>query len=263
MRRRDVWGRVLADFARGLPARYVVRRDDGQVDDDSPEYYFAPPEDWLPCERAALAAVRGPVLDLGCGVGRVALVLQRTGIEVVAVDRSPGAVRLARERGVRDARLGDVSARSLPRGRFATALLLGNNLGIAGSLKATESLLGELRRRLGPEGAVVFSTCDPLAAGAPKPAGGRRRRRYIGEFRLRIEYEGQVGPWFGLVLFDRLTLERLARRTGWRVAEIYDCAPLGPGFYAGVLRAATRPAPPSSQLAARSAPRGGAPRPTR
>lgn len=249
MTARDVWGRVLSDFWRGLPAHYRVRRDDGRVDEDSPDYYFAPPEEWLPCELAALSAVAGPVVDLGCGVGRVALFLQEQGFEVVGVDRSQGALRIARARGLRRVERCAVSARSLPRGSFRTALLLGNNLGIAGSLRATEDLLRALRARLGPEGVVVFSTCDPYAAGLPGRAGTTARRRHPGEFRLRIEYGDLVGPWFGLVFVDRLTLERLARRTGWRVARLYDCAPRGPGFYAGVLTAsrsaAERPGPPA------------------
>lgn len=47
---------------------------------------------------AELAAHRGPVLDLGCGTGRVALHLARLGHDVCALDREPELTRALRER---------------------------------------------------------------------------------------------------------------------------------------------------------------------
>lgn len=238
----DIWGRILRDHERGRAARFIVRREDGRLEEDAPDYYFAPYAQWLPCERRALGHVAGPALDLGCGAGRVALRLQEEGIPVLGVDRSPGALAVARRRGVRATHLGEVRAGNLPDGEFRTAVLLGNNLGIAGDLQATEDLLRSLRERLGREGRVVFSTCDPvgLSAGglALYPRRRQREGRYMGEFRIRIEYRGLTGPWFGLVFFDRRTLERSGRASGWRVAAVYPCGPGAEGFYAGVLEAA-------------------------
>lgn len=42
--------------------------------------------------------LRGPVLELGCGSGRVAIELARAGISVVGLDRSPAMLALAREK---------------------------------------------------------------------------------------------------------------------------------------------------------------------
>jgi SAM-dependent methyltransferase len=47
---------------------------------------------------AELAAERGPVLELGCGTGRVALHLARLGHGVWALDRDPELIRALRER---------------------------------------------------------------------------------------------------------------------------------------------------------------------
>lgn len=47
-------------------------------------------------QMAADASIVGPVLDVGCGTGENALELARHGLEVVAVDSSPGAIELAR-----------------------------------------------------------------------------------------------------------------------------------------------------------------------
>ena len=48
----------------------------------------------------------GPVLELGCGTGRVSLPLARTGVRVVGIDRSASMLARARKR-MRLARLGD------------------------------------------------------------------------------------------------------------------------------------------------------------
>ena len=45
-----------------------------------------------PFERAALPYLRGNVLDLGCGLGNLAVEAARRGVSVVAVDASPTAV---------------------------------------------------------------------------------------------------------------------------------------------------------------------------
>ncbi len=62
---------------------------------------FRPCAEWAPAERRGLRFVRGRVLDVGCGAGRVGLELQERGHEVVGIDASPGAVEVARRRGVR------------------------------------------------------------------------------------------------------------------------------------------------------------------
>ncbi len=68
-------------------------------------YLVEPFRRWQPVERRAMRFVRGRVLDLGCGAGRVCLHLQERGLDVVGIDTSPGAIEACRRRGVRDARL--------------------------------------------------------------------------------------------------------------------------------------------------------------
>ena len=54
-----------------------------------------------PFEQAALDHMRGRVLDLGCGLGNLALEAARRGCEVVAIDASPTAVdRIVRAAGI-------------------------------------------------------------------------------------------------------------------------------------------------------------------
>src|SRR6266566_7685061 len=65
------------------------------------------------------ARANGPVLELGCGTGRVTLPIARTGARIVGVDRSAGMLAYARRRAARSKSGSNVSLvrsdiRSLP-----------------------------------------------------------------------------------------------------------------------------------------------------
>ena len=70
----DAFGQMLLDAA----DREIVERDDGFVS-TAMLVYFAPVRRWAAVERRALRWVRGRVLDVGVGAGRVALELQERG----------------------------------------------------------------------------------------------------------------------------------------------------------------------------------------
>jgi SAM-dependent methyltransferase len=103
----DPYGAMLLDIVEGraFGEQEIIERDDGFFDTSTIDYYLAPFRRWDAVERRAFRYVRGRVLDVGCGAGRVALELQARGREVVAIDSSPGAVEVTRRRGVRDVRL--------------------------------------------------------------------------------------------------------------------------------------------------------------
>jgi len=128
----DAFGHLLSDCLAGRRVVEVVERDDGCVFTGAADWYLAAFRSWWPQERRAMRFVRGRVLDLGCGAGRVGLHLQSRGFEVVGIDVSPLAVEVARRRGLADARLGTLERALREDERFDTILLLGNNLGLLG-----------------------------------------------------------------------------------------------------------------------------------
>ena len=73
-------------------ANDVVERDDGFVDVEDTRRYLDPFRKWPAIDRRAFRRLRGRVLDVGCGAGRVALELQARGHDVTGIDVSPGAV---------------------------------------------------------------------------------------------------------------------------------------------------------------------------
>jgi SAM-dependent methyltransferase len=127
----------------------IIERDDGHIAASDASVYFAPAEDWPELERQACEEITGRVLDVGCGAGRHASVLTAEGVEVIGLDSSPGAVAVARARGV-DARLGSASA--IPAGIDAvdTFVLFGNGIGLLGSRQQARVVLAELARVAAP-----------------------------------------------------------------------------------------------------------------
>jgi SAM-dependent methyltransferase len=111
----------------------LVERDDGFIDSIPGSSYLAKFEDWAEIERRAMDFVRGHVIDLGCGAGRVALYLQQKGLDVLGFDISPLALKVCRERGLRKTRRGSIHDLRFPRGSFDTAIMFGNNFSLLGT----------------------------------------------------------------------------------------------------------------------------------
>ena len=186
----------------------------------SAEWFFADHDDWAEPERAAFAYVHGRVLDIGAGAGRHSLEAQRRGLEVVAIDISPGAVEVCRRRGVEDARLLSLEEIGEGLGVFDSVLLLCGNFGLAGSREETIALLEMLHSLTSPEGSIVLDTVSPYVdADATDLAyyeRNRERGRMPGQVTIRIRYDGLATPWYDLLCVDLPELAALVDRTGWR-----------------------------------------------
>ena len=129
-------------------------------------------DDWL------LDRCTGPVLDLGCGPGRLVVALARRGIPALGVDASAAAVALCRARGAAVLRR-DLFA-PLP-GRWQHVLLADGNIGIGGD---PVRLLRRALALLRPGGTVLVET-------DPDPAA-----RWTGTARVHTpEGTGPPLPW--------------------------------------------------------------------
>lgn len=218
----DPLGRALIDYHRGAKHTIFIVHSDLWDDEPTPvEDYYRPDHIPIPdLELEALSQCRGRVLDLGAGAGRHALELQVRGHEVTAVDVSRDAVTVMRERGVRDARCGDLDA---VRGElFDTILLLMHGIGLVGTLPGLANFLERARDFLKADGRIVCDSAD-LTAILPSlpddneqpdvgPAG------YPGEVVFRLTYgelDGRPYPW---LFVDPRTLERFATSSGFEFA---------------------------------------------
>ena len=67
--------------------------------------YFSEYENWHTIEKKAMVFVKGKVLDIGCGVGRHSLYLQKKGFDVLGIDNSPLAIKVSKLRGVKKTKI--------------------------------------------------------------------------------------------------------------------------------------------------------------
>ena len=106
---------------------------------------------------------RGPVLELACGTGRVAVPIARAGIEVVGLDLSPHMLRMARAkaRGLPlTVRRGDMTRFDLGR-RFPLALIPFRAFQHLLTVERQRSCLRSVRRHLRRGGRLIVDLFDP------------------------------------------------------------------------------------------------------
>ena len=125
---------------------------------------------------AQAAEAGGPVLEIGCGTGRILIPTARIGIECIGLDSSPEMLALLLEKNP-PANLqlvnGQMSDFDLGEGRFqlitAPFRVLQHLLDIDSQLVA----LANVRQHLAPGGAFVFDVFDPKARDHGSIGGAR------------------------------------------------------------------------------------------
>ena len=120
----------------------------------------------LPLWRELAEAAGGPVLDLGCGTGRVALDLAARGHDVTALDSEPEFLRVlgarARERGLR-VRTEVADARAFALGReFDLAIAPMQVVQLLGRTSGRLRMLGCVREHLRAGAVFAAALADPF-----------------------------------------------------------------------------------------------------
>jgi len=229
----DPFARALRDHYRGeRDTPLLVHGDDESRVHPVEEFYFAADDDALPWIERWLG---GPLLDLGAGVGRDARYFQ-TRFETVAVEVSELLVETMRDRGVADARRGDMFAlhASFPPDRFRSVLIRGTQLGLVGSLATLRQTLAALDAVTTAEATAVVDAYDPRHPGTADLIGYRADPRDgLARRVLRFEYAGVRGDPFRFLLFGPDRLRSAARAAGWSVVAVDDPET---GYYRAALR---------------------------
>jgi SAM-dependent methyltransferase len=227
----------MLDFLEGREAFELIERDDGMIaPSGGPEAYFTEPSEWAPIATDALTYVRGRVLDVGCGAGRIALYLQDRGHEVVGMDISPGAVEVSRRRGVLDVRERSITSVGPDLGTFDSVVFFGNNFGLFGNEKRARWLLKRFHRSTSPDGRIVAECMDPYQTDDEAHLAyhelNRQRGRLGGQVRVRVRYKRYRSPWFDWLLVSEEEMKGLLEDTGWQLEKVF---PSGQGPYAVVI----------------------------
>ncbi|MGH3081697.1 MAG: class I SAM-dependent methyltransferase [Gaiellaceae bacterium] len=224
----DAYGRLLLAYLEGdRLAKEISERDDGFIAAGlGPSGYFAPFRRWPAHQRRAMRFVRGRVLDVGAGAGRVALHLQERGHEVVAIDISPLAIEVCRKRGVRDARVCSFEQVDESLGRVDTVVMWGNNFGLFGSAAKAKRMLLRLDRLTGDSARIVAESRSPYGTEDPDHLAyherNRRRGRMAGQLRLRIRHRSYKTPWFDYLIVSPAEMEEVLAGSGWNLARLIE-----------------------------------------
>jgi SAM-dependent methyltransferase len=198
----------------------------------------------------------GPVLELGCGTGRILVPTARAGVAIAGVDLSEAmlAVLGAKLPGA-DVRLGDMRNVDLGR-RFALVTIPFRALAHVLEAEDHVRIFENARRHLAPGGRLLFDLYqpDPRYLVGPRDEkldierteGGRTIRRYSAAvphpwrqvndvtFRWEVLEGGRTEEYreeFPMRWFYRYELEHALARAGLRVEALYggfDRSPLGP-----------------------------------
>ena len=146
---------LLFEQALGGTARVVATGIDGRTVPSLSELdRWRSPADEV--DRLALSRCEGPVLDVGCGPGRIVTALAERGIPALGVDVSPRAVSLTTARGAAALRR-PVQDRLPGEGRWGSVLLMDGNIGIGGD---PADLLRRCAELVRPDGLVLVEV-DP------------------------------------------------------------------------------------------------------
>jgi len=154
-------------------------------------------------DRELLHRSRGPVLDIGCGPGRMVAAARDLGRDALGIDVSPAVVRRAIHAGLPVIRRSVFDDDVPAAGEWRTILLIDGNIGIGGDPRA---LLARCRELLHPHGQVVVEA-------HPDPFRDRAFEGWVSD-----EHGGvsDVFPWAELGL---VALTRAAGEAGLRPAQ--------------------------------------------
>lgn len=223
----DPLGQAIIDYYyNGVKnAEITVLTDIADDDIISVELLFRDMKNMPELERIALDNCKGKVLDVGAGAGSHALELQKRGLEVHAIDISPGAVKVMRDRGLENVR--QVPFFDLPKGEhYDTLLLMMNGVGLVANLAGFKRFLKKADELLLPGGQILFDTSD-IEYLYMEGDGSKwidLNATYYGEVVYQMLYKNTICPSFGWLYLDILTLTDHARAGGFNVQLLFDDA---------------------------------------
>lgn len=226
--KKDAYGQEIWAFFQGKESYEIVERDDGFIDlSGSPSIYFAGFKKWLKQEKEAIEFVKGKVLDVGAGAGRVSLYLQKQDFDVLAIDNSPLAIKVCKKRGVKKAKiLPFEKIEKLKPAIFDTIIMFGNNFGLFGSPKKAKKLLKKLHQISSPEALIIAESNDPYKTKDPAHLSyhkfNKKRGRMPGQLRIRVRFRNYIGDWFDYLIVSKKEMRKILKDTGWRIKKFID-----------------------------------------
>ena len=214
---KDIIGKAIQDYHNGKYTENIIVQSPDFDDDTIPIPYLFRSFDEMPViEQKALQLCQGHVLDVGCGAGSHSLYLQKQkGNQVTAIDISPGAIDVCKQRGVTHAEVKNIY--DIKEGQFDTILLLMNGSGIIGSLAQIDHFFIHLKKLVIPGGQILLDSSD-LSYLYTEEDGGMwidASAGYYGEMQYKMSYKEESTDWFDWLYIDYNTLQNAANHHGF------------------------------------------------
>lgn len=188
---KDIFGKALLDYQNGKYTEDLVTWTNISDEDDLPlPYLFRSYKEMPPLEQTALKLAKGSILDIGCGAGSHSLYLQEKGMQVSAIDVSPGAVEVCQLRGLKHVALKHILEETRT---FDTLLLLMNGTGIFGDIPQVGTYLKHLKSLLNPGGQILIDSSDIQYMYEDEDGGLwiDTNANYYGELDYFLSYKGE------------------------------------------------------------------------
>ncbi len=231
----DPFAQALHDYHTGSQTEPLYTCDGQQrIEHPIGEFYFKPfpgPEDtYAPWLESQLS---GPLLDVGAGVGKHTLHFQDR-FETTAIEVHPLLVECLKERGVTDARTGNMFelTEQFEANQFQSVLLYGTQIGLVKSRTGLTELLDTIAHITTADGTVVFDCYDPTIDGTADLLGYRHDPTHGLGFRVfSFEYDGVRGQPLLFRLFSPNRIREVCQKTVWRVADTWQPEEKAAGHY--------------------------------
>jgi len=222
----DAVGQAMLAFYEKRKSFEVIEREDAYFEVTNTRMYFDDFEQWQKHEKKAIGFAKGRVLDIGCGAGRHSLHLQSEGMDVIAIDRSPLAVKVAKLRGVKNARIMPLEGVNFKTNSFDTVLMLGGNFALVGTPEKARRLFRKLHRMTSEDALVIAEAVDPYGTDNPAQleyyALNRKKGKPPGQWRVRIRFHQYVTKWFDLFHNSKEEMREILSGTKWKIREFID-----------------------------------------
>ncbi len=202
----DLFGEALQAYSQGDASPFYLQDSSGQLFETDLSRYFRLPSQLSKLERKLISLAYGQILDVGCGTGNYIPLLERRG-RVLGIDISSRVIEVARQRGCKCCKVADMLSFETRR-KYDTITLLGNGLGIGGTVRGTKRLLARLSGLLKEDGQIL--------------AIGRRvvRGKFV-VLQLRPVWRQKVGARFGWIHMSRDLLSDMCLRVGLHLSVVY------------------------------------------
>lgn len=214
---KDIFGNALFNyFKQNGKHKLWINNTYGPKEEMPLDVYFRTQEEMPDLELIALKHCNGRVLDIGAGAGSHALILQGSGLDVMALDISDLAVTIMLQRGVRQAIAKDIFDYHTE--KFDTLLLLMNGIGLCGTIEQLRLFLQHAKTLLNKGGRLIFDSSDIAYLYEDELPDNDD---YYGELSYQYVYKGQKTDWFKWLYIDEEALKKVAAEEGWATEVLY------------------------------------------